>query len=231
MTRAATLAALVTLAAACGGNTEAAPTRKRMPVAALRPVTELCVTRGTAKLGEQVTEPTMRAVAPGTSGDAAALQFVFRGDSADTRELASGQARRQLGLKLRAADGCNLVYVMWRLDPRPALEVSVKRNPGKHDHAACGADGYTKVKPTKSWRVPALAVGDAHTLRATIAGDDLTVWIDDDVAWRGSLPRSTRTLHGPAGMRSDNVAFELIALSAPPAPDGSERACTAEHAD
>ena len=27
-------------------------------------------------------------------------------------------ARRQVGLKLRARDGCNVVYVMWRIEPK-----------------------------------------------------------------------------------------------------------------
>lgn len=216
------------VAAACGSPTEAAPKARRAPP--LAPAKDLCVTRGRASFGDQVTDPTMRAVVPGTAGEAASLEFVYRGDTTSTRELASGSARRQLGLKLRARDGCNLVYVMWRLDPDPKIDVSVKSNPGARDHAACGADGYTKVRPTKSWRVPALAVGDRHTLRAAIAGDDLTVWIDDRVAWRGALPRSARALTGPAGLRSDNLAFELVGFAAP-RDDGADTSCRAEHAD
>jgi len=219
--------ALAILLAACGSKLEASPER----IVKLVPITDtLCVTKGVAKVGTTVNEPTTRAVAPGTSGDGASLEFTYRGDTATSRELASGSARRQIGLKLRAQNGCNLVYVMWRLDPKPLLEVSVKSNPGKVTHADCGADGYEKVKPTKSWRVPVLVDGDRHTLRAAIAGDDLTAWIDEKVAWRGKLPPAARSLAGPAGLRSDNLRFDLHAFSASPI-DGADGTCRKEHGD
>lgn len=208
--------ALIALVAACGGTLEAAPER----TVKLVPITDtLCVTKGSAKLGATVTEPTMRAIALGTRGDGASLELVYRGDTESTRALASGAARRQVGLKLRAQNSCNVVYVMWRLDPKPMLEVSVKVNPGKVTHADCGAEGYTKVQPTKSWPVPVLTTGDRHVLRAAISGDDLTAWIDETVAWRGTLPASARALLGPAGIRSDNLAFDLVAFAAPEAKD------------
>ena len=178
----------------------------------------LCVTKGRIA-SAKITEPTVRAVATSSTGDGAALTFVFRGDSARTRELANGDARRQLGLKLRAANGCNLVYVMWRLDPKPKLEVSVKVNPGMATHRECGADGYTKVKPAHAEAVPALETGGTHTLRAEIHGDELTAWIDDAVAWRGTLPDVARTLAGPSGLRSDNLAFDVVEFRAPMARD------------
>lgn len=214
----------------------AAPSLAVSPVAADR----LCVTKGAASLGATVTEPTMRAVALGTSGDAAALRFVFRGETAKSRELASGETRHQLGLKLRAQDGCNLVYVMWRLDPKPSLEVQLKLNPGKRTHRECGANGYTRLKPARSSAsslaaVPSLSPGSSHTLRAEIVGDDLLAWIDDQLVWRGPLPPSTRTLSGPAGLRSDNVRFDLVSFSAAPASSSSASSssskCTAEPGD
>jgi hypothetical protein len=207
---------ILVLVAACGGKLEAAPER----TVKLVPITDtLCVTKGAAKVGTTVVEPTMRAVALGSRGDGAALELVYRGDTEATRELASGATRRQFGLKLRAQNGCNVIYVMWRLDPKPMLEVSIKLNPGKATHAECGADGYTKIRPTKSWPVPVLAAGDRHVLRAAINGDDLTAWIDEKVAWRGTLPASARSLVGPAGIRSDNLAFDLVGFSAPEASD------------
>ncbi len=218
---------LLTLAlwAACGGKLEAAPER----TVKLVPVTDtLCVTKGAAKVGALVTEPTMRAIALGSKGDGCALEWIYRGDTATTRDLASGTARRQVGLKLRAQDGCNLVYVMWRLDPKPMIEVSIKLNPGKTTHTECGAEGYTKIKATKTWPVPALALGDQHTLRAAIAGDDLTAWIDEKVVWRGRLPASVRALSGPAGIRSDNLSFDLVGFSAPPAGASSQATCRKE---
>jgi len=217
---------VVAALAACGGNLEASPERARPQK--LVPAAELCVSRGKAALGGEIADPTMRATARGAAGDGAALEFVYRGDTEAVRELASGQARRQLGLKLRAANGCNLIYVMWRLDPAPRLEVSLKLNPGGRDHDDCGAEGYTKVKPTKAWKVPVLSIGDRHTLRAAISGDDLTAWIDERVVWRGTLPSGARALTGPAGLRSDNLAFELVGLSVPAqAPSVSAPACPA----
>ncbi|HEU0036257.1 MAG TPA: hypothetical protein VFQ53_36845 [Kofleriaceae bacterium] len=175
----------------------------------------LCVTKGAAQLGRKVVDPTMRAVALGTRGDAAAMSFTFQGDSESVRALASGQKRRQLGLKLRAENGCNLVYVMWRLDPKPFVEVSIKVNPGKRTHEECGAGGYTKIKKAETSPPPSLVVGKTYALAAEIVGDELAVMIDDQVVWRGTLPDSARSLSGPAGIRSDNVQFDLLGFSAP----------------
>ena len=208
--------------AACGG-TEAAP---RETSVKLDPKSGLCVTKGV--LATTVSAPTLRAVKPGTSGESAALTFVYRGDTETTRALASGKERRQLGLKLRAANGCNLVYVMWRLDPKPMLDVSVKSNPGMRTHEDCGAGGYVKVKAAETSPVPALVVGEKHVLRAVIEGDELRAYIDDALAWRGTLPGAARALAGPSGLRSDNLAFELVAFDAP---NGSPSKCTAADAD
>jgi len=63
----------------------------------------------------RVREPKMRAVVDASDGDAAELRFTYLGASDGDARLASGELRRQVGLKLRAADGCNLLYVMWRI--------------------------------------------------------------------------------------------------------------------
>jgi hypothetical protein len=231
--------ALATSVGACGNPRVASADRldKEASVVKLPPIAPqaLCVTKGAARIGERVTQPTVRAFAHETSGDAASLTFTYRGETEHTRALASGQDRRQLGLKLRAANGCNLVYVMWRLDPKPALDVSIKVNPGMATHQQCGAGGYTKVKPTERTAVPPLVAGDTHTLHAEIRGDELTAWIDDQPAWRGTLPDQARELSGPAGLRSDNLAFDLVAFGAPAgsATDsaGPERTCRAEDGD
>jgi hypothetical protein len=184
------------------------------PTVALEQValTSLCVTKGTLS-GTRVDVPTFRAVAPGHGGDAASIRFVARGSSATLRALASGQQRRQLGLKLRAQNGCNLVYVMWRLDPASRIEVSVKRNPGARTASDCGAGGYTKLKGTRTVPPPPLQDVAEHELRAEIDGGALTAWIDDRVVWRGELPAKARELSGPAGVRSDNLAFEISAVA------------------
>ncbi|MBA3397751.1 MAG: hypothetical protein H0T89_34325 [Deltaproteobacteria bacterium] len=192
----------------------------------------LCVTTGTAAIGARVEKAAMRFVAKGSEGDAAAMTFTFQGETATVKKLASGQDRRQLGLKLRAENGCNLIYVMWRLDPKPKLDISVKSNPGAKDHKGCGAGGYTKVKPTKSSPLPTLVVGTRYTLRAEIVDDELTVTVDDKLAWKGTLPESARALRGPAGIRSDNLAFDLESFSAPSASVALGNAkCVAEDGD
>ncbi len=214
----------------CGGKHDSGD-KLQKPIINVDPVAKdgLCVTKGGATIGAQVTEPTMRAFAHGTAGDAASLTFIYRGETEHARALASGQERRQLGLKLRAANGCNLVYVMWRLDPKPMLEVSVKYNPGMATHKECGANGYTKVKPTERTGVPAMLRGEQHTLRAEIHGDELTAWIDDEFAWRGTLPDTARQITGPAGIRSDNLAFDIVAFAAPKSP--TQTSCKPEETD
>jgi hypothetical protein len=207
---------LIMIATSCGSpRVEAAP-GQRLPSIELAAIAHesVCVTKGSIT-DKMITEPTVRAFARGTGGDAAQIRFTYRGDSDSVRELASGAARRQVGLKLRAEDSCNVVYVMWRLDPKPKLEVSVKRNPGKHAHEECGADGYTKVKAQRASPVPDLEIGATHTLRAEIVGDELVAWIDGKVAWQGHLPDEARDMTGPAGLRSDNIKLDLLELAAP----------------
>ena len=201
-----TLPILHALVACSNGNTT--------EVVAARPESTpgLCVTRGRAEIGAIVTDPAMRAIKIGSSGEAATLIFALRGKLDSERALASGSVRRQLGLKLRAQNGCNVVYVMWRLDPKPAVEVSVKRNPGAVTYKDCGANGYTKIKPIETGPLPDIS-DVQHTLRAQIASDQLRAWIDGNLVWRGTLPDAE--FGGPAGMRSDNLAFELIAFDAP----------------
>jgi len=173
----------------------------------------LCVTKGKVTETKRIDVPTFRAVAPGHAGDAAAMKVVVYGSSGTSRALASGQERRQVGLKLRAQDGCNLVYVMWRLDPKPKLEVSVKRNPGERTAKECGADGYTKVKPWRTKRLPDLIDSREHELRAEITDSALVATVDGVVVWEGTLPAMAADLSGPAGLRSDNLSLDLVSLA------------------
>lgn len=179
-------------------------------------VSSLCVTRGALLAGGSVNTPTFRAVAPATAGNDVGVQFVYAGRSAETRALASGGIRRQIGLKLRAMNGCNLVYAMWRLDPRPQIEVSTKINPGSRTHAECGARGYTKIPASYEGRLPPLTAGSQHWIYAQIVGDTLDAWVDGQLAWRGQLPQPARQISGPAGMRSDNVAYRVLTMWATP---------------
>jgi hypothetical protein len=120
---------------------------------------------------------------------------------------------------------------MWRLDPRPKVDVSIKSNVGKATHEECGADGYTKVRSRTKHFVPSYTAGSTYTLRAEIVGDDLLAWIDGRLAFEGRLPDAARTLRGPAGLRSDNVSFDVVELAAAAATSGGAAgACKAESA-
>ena len=56
----------------------------------------------------------MRAVATIPTGDNVELRVRDRGPVANAQALGSGEMRRQIALKLRAQDPCNLLYVSWR---------------------------------------------------------------------------------------------------------------------
>lgn len=176
----------------------------------------ICFTEGrgaASERGHHVVDAAMRGFVPGSTGDEASLDFVYRGTLEKRTELASGDSRAQLGVKLRAADSCNVLYAMWRTETNEIV-VQVKRNADAHTHAECGATGYTRVRPTERAKPPTIAAGEHHTLEAVIAGDNLVVKADDTLVWRGTLPDEARELRGPAGVRTDNVDVDL-AIHAP----------------
>ena len=166
----------------------------------------------------------LRAVAPGADGSAAELRFTYLGPTREAAPLRSGELREQLGLKLRAADGCNVLYAMWRLAPRAGVVVSVKRNPGQNRSRDCTNHGYRNVKPLHERPVPSLGPGSAHVLAAMVRGDRLEVRVDGAVVWEGTLPDDALELRGPPGLRTDNVRldFEFAATSGR-GPDGAAR--------
>jgi hypothetical protein len=124
--------------------------------------------------------------------------------------------RSQIGLKLRAEDGCNLLYAMWRIAPKPGVVVSLKRNPGQHRSDDCGNGGYTNLRPKRGARIEAFRVGEHHAIRAEQRGDELRVLVDGQLAWEGALPPEATSLQGPPGFRSDNGRFELELLVSDP---------------
>ena len=175
---------------------------------------DLCATSGAVAArhegGFHVASGAMRAVAAGSTGGAAELSFVYRGAAPDVVLLASGELRRQIGLKLRAQDTCNVVYVMWEIAPRPHVVVSMKRNPGRSSHSECGPTGYLALKPrAHAPAPPILKTGERHTLRAEIGAGSLRVEADGDVVWEGELPPAVLDFDGPAGIRSDNGVFDF----------------------
>ncbi len=170
-----------------------------------------------------VESPKMRAVAPGVHADVAELAITWLGPTREEAPLASGELRRQVGLKLRAQDSCNVLYVMWRIAPVPALVVSVKENRGLRRHAECGTRGYRNVKPRWSRPVPRLVAGESHRLRVEAEGPNLRVSVDGTPVWEGRVFDQAPSFDGPVGLRTDNGRF-LLKLEAggasrtPPAP-------------
>jgi len=205
----------------------------------------LCVTNGAVSTlpdGRLTIEtPSSRAIVQAGTGNAgdqiAEVHFEYLGPSQDTRPLASGELRRQIGLKLKAEDSCNLIYAMWHIEPDTRVAVSIKQNPAQHTHEQCGARGYINFKSQVSAALPPIRAGEAHVLRAELHGKELTVTADGKVAWQGSFGSRLALPAGPPGFRTDNArfAFEYFAAAPPrsrpppqPAPDGQGQCVISE---
>jgi len=203
------------------GNVPLAPSRRFPPVPgrtlrAIAPA-QICATLGEllpAAAGLRVDDPKLRATLAGSDGNAIELSFRYLGPTAQTTRLGSGTERRQLGLELSARDTCNLLYVMWRIDPESELVVQVKSNGDQSTHAECENRGYHRLRPTISAPVPTLTPGAEHQLHAEIAGETLSVHVDGSLVWSGPLDDDALALHGRSGLRSDNARFELLELLA-----------------
>jgi hypothetical protein len=235
-------ALLAFLAAACRGRADAPHPENPAPSSAapgpgaasgtgLRPLarTDVCTTLGSARPSPtalfEVRDPKLRATFSGTSGRGAELEFRYLGGTEQTAALRSGRERRQLGLELAAQNTCNLVYVMWRIEPRAELVVSIKQNPGQTRHAECENRGYRNLTPASSAPLPTLMPDSVHRLHAQLdARDVLSVHIDGALVWTGRVDAGP--VPGRAGMRSDNAMFDVLHLSAD-APRPASEGCAA----
>jgi len=179
---------------------------------------QVCATLGTLRPSPDalflVDDPKLRATLAGSRGRGVELSFRYLGPTAKAAQLRSGSERRQLGLELAARDTCNLLYVMWRIEPTTELVVSVKRNGAQSTHIECENRGYHPLRPSVSAPLPALAPGSEHQLRAEIERGMLWVQVDGATVWSGALDPSARELSGKSGLRSDNARFEVLALGA-----------------
>jgi hypothetical protein len=176
----------------------------------------LCVTEGAIeKAGDslRVSVPKMRAYVSVPTAPSAEVRLKYLGPTSKDSALGSGVMRRQFGLKLHAQNACNLIYVMWRIEPESKLVVSVKQNPGEHASAECGNRGYRNIKPGKGSAVPRLEPGEAHTLRAEMNRDELRVFVDNREVWQGSVGEEAARFEGPVGVRSDNAQVEFTLQS------------------
>jgi hypothetical protein len=184
------------------------------------PKANLCVTEGAIEElpGQRlsVNVAKMRAYVNAYTQPLAEVRFTYLGATSNEAPLASGEMRRQFGLKLRAQDACNLVYAMWRVEPESKLVVSVKSNPGQHTSAQCGNRGYQNIKPSRSTPVPALNPGDTHTLRAEMNGAEMKVFADKSLVWEGSVGPDALAFDGPVGIRTDNARLQIDLETGPP---------------
>jgi hypothetical protein len=184
---------------------------------------DFCVTEGRLEKGPgdrlSVNVPKLRAYVSRATASSAEVQFRYVGPTNQEAKLGSGQVRTQFGLKLRAQDPCNLVYVMWRIEPESKLVVSLKRNPSEHTSAQCRNRGYTNIKPRKASPMPRLEAGQSHTLRAEMKDQELRVFVDNKEIWEGDLGSDAARLQGPVGIRTDNAQLEFSYLAR--RPDGN----------
>lgn len=197
------------------------------------PLGKLCITEGKIENpGDNrlsVSVPKMRAFVASPTLQEVEAHFTYLGPTKDSSPLSSGELRRQFGLKLRAQDGCNLVYAMWRIEPKSELVVSVKSNPGMTQSSECDAHGYHTIKPTRDINVPEIKRGQHYTLRAIIDGDKMRVYGNNKLVWEGLLGAEAQAFNGPVGVRSDNGRFDFGLFAALPHGDqqGASAACHA----
>ena len=185
-------------------------------------IEELCVTNGVvSSLPDgrlSIDSPSARAVVRVASDQTAELRFRYLGPTTVSKPLASGELRRQIGLKLRAQDSCNLVYAIWHIEPDAKFAVSVKRNPSEHTHAQCHAQGYVTVRGRRSAALQRIQPGESHSFRAALQGSALTLVADGRVVWEGTLGSEISSFDGPVGFRTDNARFEFAYYALSPGP-------------
>jgi hypothetical protein len=188
---------------------------------------DLCVTEGAIEqlpgTRLSVDAAKMRAYLNTLTQQSVDAHFTYLGPPANELRLGSGDLRRQFGLKLRAHDACNLVYVMWRIQPTSKIVVSLKSNPLQHSSSQCGNRGYRNFKPRRAAEIGDLLPGVPRTLRAEMRDAELRVFVDNSLVWEGSLGSAALGLDGPVGIRSDNARL-VIELRA-----GETLGATAQH--
>lgn len=203
---------VVTLSFSRGFSSPTSPV-KMIPV----PRDKMCITEGALEELKdtrlEVKVDKMRAVVAAKTDQKAEARLTYLGPTSTQSPLSSGETRTQFGLKLRAQDGCNLVYAMWRIEPKAELVVSIKRNPGMHASSECGNHGYHNIKPSHSARLPKLKKGESHSLLADMDGSKMRVSVDGKVVWEGDLGKEALESDGPVGVRSDNGRFEFQFLT------------------
>ena len=184
----------------------AVPVQSATPLSNERSLTRverapMCVTNGTIEARDggllSIETPSSRAVVPGALQQIAEIRFRYLGPSAESKVLASGELRRQIGLKLRAQDSCNVIYAMWHIEPDSKFVVLIKRNPGMRTHKECGANGYKTVVADRMVPVKRVQVGELHSLRAELRGEAFSCSRMASPFGKGKCERPMSALRGP----------------------------------
>jgi len=158
-----------------------------------------------------IEEPTTRATVRGDYQYRASLQFRYRGPTEVIVPSGSGLELHQIGLMLRAMNPCNLVYVMWRLQPAQEVVVQVKKNAGQSTSQECRNGGYTTLhrQNVAPFAYFDLRVLDAE-IRWTFSSPEVRVWIDYQEICRVTVPTNLITgIDGPVGLRTDNGKYDF----------------------
>jgi hypothetical protein len=159
-----------------------------------------------------VTEAIIRATVPVAIANVASIQFRYLGQVDHPQPDQSGHVLNQIGLMLRAANPCNLIYLMWGLPPREKLLLQVKLNPGSSQSSECHGNNYYNVAEC-SFR--GFVVGEMHELTAEVTEADdgsanVRAWIDwQEVLQATILPKYLTGIVGVPGLRSDNGKFDF----------------------
>lgn len=121
---------------------------------------ELDVTSGSVAEQEpgylSITEPVIRATMRTGTAPLACLQFRYFWPTLTRATSGSGIEYHQVGLKLRSNNPCNLMYVMWRIQPKEELIVLVKRNPRQSTVRNAGIGG---TQPSSANPFPRFVLG------------------------------------------------------------------------
>lgn len=151
----------------------------------------------------EVETPSSRADVLDHSPNNLELTVKYLGPTTIKSPNADGSVQEQVGMKLRSQDGCNVVYVMRRINPNSSISVSIKSNPGVS--TTCGDKGYLMVKS-----IPVLppALNSTFVIGAVFDKEDeiMTLKLDGKVLWVGDVPSVNK---GTAGIRTDNAKIQF----------------------
>lgn len=195
---------------------------------------DLCVTEGTITTAPAhrllVNAPSVHATLNRETPPDIEAHFVYLGPSIQNEAAEHASGHHQFGFQLFTEDPCNLLYVMWRLEPESSIAVMAKSNPEHHAHADCRGRGKA-IEPEFTAPLPPVRVGErrAHTLRATMSGTTLLVYADKLMVWRGALPAASLRAHGLVGIHCDNAKLEVMLTVAAPAANAPVVSCPTEH--